>query len=148
MTPREVFALVLALEKDIADFYEELGRTEGLKPFADIFSYMSDHSQQHARQVEKAATAAVLPELDPSPIETLHRRIEESLRSQVPAESDAGQVMAQLARAEEVVGQLYASIAEHFRKRAAALEAIAGQFEQLSREEMAHRDFILDRQGD
>ena len=145
MTPDRVFAKATALEKDLADFYAELGHNEGLKPFADIFSYMSDHSQDHARQVEKAAQAVVLPELDPSPIDTLHGRVKESLRSQVLTEEDAERVMAHLARAEEIVGQLYASIADHYRKQAAALEAVASQFEQLSREEMAHRDFILDR---
>ena len=42
MTPRQVFDLVAALEKDLADFYEDLGRIERLKPYADIFSFMSE----------------------------------------------------------------------------------------------------------
>ena len=145
MTPRQVFDLVAELEKDLADFYEDIGRIERLKPYADVFSFMSDHSQSHARQVE-AAARHTLPELDPSPIETLHRRIKEGLKEQVLQAENGDRVLSLLARAEEIIGELYQSIADHYRKQAAVLTGIADQFTQLGRDELAHRDFILDRQ--
>lgn len=145
MTPHQVSDLVAALEKDLADFYADLGRVERLKPYADIFSFMSDHSQRHARQVE-AAARHTLPELDPAPIETLHRRVKEGLKEQVLEAQSGDRVLSLLARAEEIVGELYQSIADHYRKQAAILTGIAEQFTQLSRDELDHRDFIRDRQ--
>lgn len=144
MTPHQVFELVVALETDLADFYLEMGQIERLKPFADIFSFMTDHSQNHARQIDRAAAAIDLPELDIAPIETLHRRIKESLQEQVRQEEDGEKVMAELALAEEIVGKLYQSIAKHYRKLATAYTAVADQFETLSKEEFGHRDYIKD----
>jgi len=144
MTPHQVFELVVALETDLADFYLELGQVERLKPFADIFSFMTDHSQNHARQIDRAAASIDLPELDTAPIETLHRRIKESLQEQILREENSGKVMAELARAEEIIGKLYQSMASHYHSRAAAYSKIAEQFDQLYEEEFAHRDYIID----
>jgi len=145
MTPRQVFELVVALETDLADFYLEIGQIERLKPFADIFSYMTDHSQNHARQIDKAAATINLIELDIAPIETLHRRLKESLQETILQEEDGQKVLAELARAEEIIGTLYQSIAAHYHSRAAAYSEIAEQFDKLCQEEFAHRDYINDR---
>ncbi|MCB2170760.1 MAG: hypothetical protein KQI78_24125 [Deltaproteobacteria bacterium] len=145
MTQQQVFELVVALEKDLADFYQKIGQIERLKSFADIFSYMTDHSHNHALQIERAAASIDLPELNIAPIETLHRRIKESLQEQILREDDNDKIMAQLARAEEIIGTLYQSIASHYRKRAATYSQIAEQFDQLYEEELAHRDYINDR---
>ena len=142
MTQRQLFELVVALEKDLADFYQKIGQIERLKPFADIFSFMTDHSYNHALQIERAAASINLPELNIAPIETLHRRIKESLQDQILQENDNDKVLAQLARAEEIIGTLYQSIASHYRNHASVYAAIAQQFDQLSEEEMAHRDVI------
>ena len=142
MTHRQLLELVVALEKDLADFYQKMGQIERLKPFADIFSYMTDHSHNHARQIERAAASIDLPGLNIAPIEKLHRRIKESLQEQILQEDDNDKVMAQLARAEEIIGTFYQSIAGHYRKRAATYSQIAEQFDQLYEEELAHRDFI------
>jgi hypothetical protein len=142
MTQRQLFELVVTLEKDLADFYQKIGQIERLKPFADIFSYMTDHSHNHARQIERAAASMDLPELNIAPIETLHRRIKESLQEKILHEDDSDRVLAQLARAEEIIGTLYQSIASHYRNHASVYADIARQFDQLSEEEMAHRDFI------
>jgi HPt (histidine-containing phosphotransfer) domain-containing protein len=147
MTPRQVFEMVVTLETDLADFYLEIGQIERLKPFADIFSYMTDHSQNHARQIDKAAASIELPELNTDPIVTLHRRIKESLQDKVLQEEDTDKVMAELARAEEIIGTLYQSIAAHYRNRISAYSKIAEQFDQLSAEEFAHRDFINNHGG-
>jgi DNA phosphorothioation-dependent restriction protein DptG len=147
MTPRQVFELVIALETDLADFYLEIGQIERLKPFADIFSYMTDHSQNHARQIDKAAALIELPELNTAPIETLHQRIKASLRDKILQEEDPEKILGELARAEEIIGTLYQSIAAHYRKRISAFTKIADQFDQLSTEEFAHRDFINNRGG-
>jgi hypothetical protein len=143
MTPHEVFELVVALETDLADFYLEMGQIERLKPFADIFSYMTDHSQSHARQIDKAAATINLPLLNTEPINELHQRLKSSLHEQILEEKDEKTVMRRLAQTEEVVGQLYQSIADHYRKLAASYTAVAEQFETLATEEFQHRDYIL-----
>jgi hypothetical protein len=40
MTPRLVLDLAVALERDLADFYQKLGKVDRLRQFADIFSFM------------------------------------------------------------------------------------------------------------
>jgi len=147
MTPHQVFDLVVALETDLADFYLEIGQIERLKPFADIFSFMTDHSQNHARQIDKAAALIELPELNTAPIETLHQRIKASLQEKILQEEDTDKVMAELARAEEIIGTLYQSIAAHYRNRISAYKKIADQFDQLSTEEFDHRDYINNHGG-
>jgi hypothetical protein len=143
MEPRQLFDLVITLEKDLADFYQKIGQLKHLKPFADIFSYMTDHSQNHARQIEITAASIDLPELNTTAIETLHRRIKESLQEQILLEKNSDKVMAELARAEEIVGTLYQSIADHHRKLAGAHTDIDNQFETLAKEKFEHRDYIL-----
>jgi regulator of replication initiation timing len=143
MTPHQVFNLVADLETDLADFYQEIGRIENLKPYADIFSFMTDHSQNHARRIESVAASIDLPVLNTDPINELHRRLKSSLLEQIRDEKDVDTVMHRLARTEETIGQLYQSIADHYRRLAVAYTAVADQFETLSGEEFGHRDYIL-----
>jgi len=144
MTPRQLLDLAVTLEKDLADFYQEIGGIDRLRPLADIFSYMADHSAGHAAQIEEAAVTLVWPVLNPEPINALHRRLKTSLQEQVRNEADTKAVLDKLARTEEIVGQLYASIAEHYRKLAASCAAVADRFETLAEEEYGHRDYILE----
>jgi len=143
MTPHQVFERVVALESDLADFYLEMGHSERFKPFADTFSFMTDHSQNHARQIDSAAASINLPVLNIDPINELHRRLKSSLLEQIRDEQDEKTVMRLLAQTEETIGMLYQSIANHYRKLAVAYTAVADQFETLSKEEFGHRDYIL-----
>ena len=140
----QVLALAVTLEKDLADFYQELGRRDRLKPYADIFSFMADHSAGHADQIQQAAGALSWRVLDMEPITALHARLKSSLREEIQSEGDHSAVLAKLARTEEIIGQLYQTIAGHYRSRAAACTAVADIFEQLAREEFDHRDYILE----
>ena len=142
MTPRQVLDLAVALEKDLADFYQELGGIDRLRPLADIFSFMADHSANHAARIEGATVD--WPVLNPDPINALHHRLKTSLREQIRNETDQKTVLDKLARTEEIIGQLYASIANHYRKLAASCTAVADQFETLAEEEYGHRDYILE----
>ncbi|MGD9330822.1 MAG: ferritin family protein [Desulfobacterales bacterium] len=144
MTPQEVLNLVVSLERDLADFYQEIGRKERLKPFADIFSFMTDHSANHAVRIEERAAAIELPTLNTWPMKELHQRLKTSLREQIEAEEDPQSVLRKLAQTEEIVGQLYQSLADHYRHLAKTYTDIADQFETLSREEFHHRDVILE----
>jgi hypothetical protein len=144
MTPK-VVELAVTLEKDLADFYQELGRIEHLKPYADIFSFMVDHSASHANQIEQAARALSWRALDTEPITALHARLKSSLREEIQSEGDHSAVLAKLARTEEIIGQMYRTIAGHYRKRAESCTAVADTFEQLAREEFDHRDYILEQ---
>ena len=147
MSPRELFRLIVDLENDLADFYQEIGQTEHLKAFADIFSFMADHSQRHARRIEGMAASFNLPALNIEPVKELHRRLKSSLQAQIQKEKDEDRAMRQLAHTEEVVGQLYQSMADHYRKLAGAHADLADQLEELSREEYSHRDYILGKQN-
>ena len=144
MSPHDVFERVVSLEKDLADFYQELGRSERLKAFADTFSFMTDHSANHAARIEKRAAAFELPVLNTGPMSELHLRLKTSLRKRINHEKDTKMVLQMLAQTEEVVGQLYQAIATHYRKLAETYADIADQFETLSHEEYGHRDYILD----
>lgn len=143
MTPRDLFELIVELESDLSDFYQEIGQVHRLNEFADIFSFMADHSQRHARRIDKAALSADLPALNAGPIKELHQRLKSSLLEQIRNEKDTDTVMRKLAHTEEVIGQLYQSMADHYRKLTDAYTAIADQLEELSREEYGHRDYIL-----
>ena len=106
MSPRELFKLIVDLENDLADFYQEIGQIDRLKAFADIFSFMADHSQRHARRIESIAQVIRIPTLNTEPIESLHQRLKSSLFEQIRDEKDEKTVMRKLAHTEEVVGQL------------------------------------------
>ena len=58
-------------------------------------------------------------------------------------DDDKDRALGQLAHTEEIVGQLYQSMADHYRKLAGAYADVADQLEELSREEYSHRDYIL-----
>ena len=105
---------------------------------------MADHSANHAARIEKRAAAIELPALNTRPINELHERLKTSLREQIDNEKDENKILRNLAQTEEVVGQLYQSIADHYRQLANAYADIADQFETLSREEFSHRDYILE----
>lgn len=139
----DLFKTVIALERDLADFYQALGRVEALRPFADIFSYMADHSARHAEQIQDSALTADLPPLNTDPLQALQDRLKTSLQKQIESEAIPRLVLERLAQAEEIVGQMYQSLAQHFHKKAARNREIATQFEQLAREERDHRDYIL-----
>lgn len=143
MTPRQVMDLVAGLERDLADFYQAIGCIDHLRPFADLFSFMADHSAGHAAQIEDVATRVDWPALNTAPITTLHQRLKTSLREQIRNETDEKAVLDALARTEEIVGQLYQSVAEHYRRLAASSAAMADRFDGLAREEFGHRDYIL-----
>ena len=143
MTPRELFQLIADLENDLADFYQALGQVEHLKPFADIFSFMTDHSQRHARQIEAMAAGVERPVLNVVPIKELHQRLKTSLHAKITGAKDEDAALRQLAHTEELVGQLYQSMADHYRRTAGAYEELADQLEELSKEEYSHRDYIL-----
>ncbi len=147
MSPREFFRLIVELENDLADFYQEIGQIERLKPFADIFSFMADHSQRHARRIEAMAAAVNLPVLNPEPVKELHNRLKTSLHAKILGEKNQDRALRQLAHTEEVVGQLYHSMADHYRRLADAYADMAGQLEELSREEYSHRDYILGKEN-
>ncbi len=147
MTPRELFQLIAQLENDLADFYQELGQVERLKPFADVFSFMADHSHRHARQIETMAAGAKLPVLNVEPAKELHERLKTSLHARITGAKDENAALRQLAHTEEVVGQLYQSMADHYRKLAGAYTDVADQLEELSREEFDHRDYILGKEN-
>ncbi|MDJ0720563.1 MAG: ferritin family protein [Desulfobacterales bacterium] len=147
MTPRELFRLIARLENDLADFYQELGQVDRLKPFADIFSFMADHSQRHARRIETMEAGVDLPVLNVDPVRELHARLKTSLRAKIAGEKDEDAALSQLAHTEEVVGQLYQSMATHYRKLAGAYTDVADQLETLSREEYSHRDYILGKEN-
>ena len=146
MTPRELFQLIADLENDLADFYQELGQVKHLRPFADVFSFMADHSQRHARRIETMAAGIDLPVLNVAPVEELHRRLKTSLHAKILEARDEDRALRQLAHTEEVVGQLYQSMADHYRKLAGTYADFADQLEELSREEYNHRDYILGKE--
>jgi rubrerythrin len=139
----DLFETVVALERDLADFYHALGRSERLKPLADIFSYMADHSARHADRIQDATVRSDPPPLNIAPLQALQERLKSALRQQVESEADDRLVLERLAQAEDIVGQMYQSLAQYFQQSAARSQDIAALFEKLAQEERGHRDYIL-----
>ncbi len=142
MQPHEVIDLVVSLEKNLADFYRRLnglGRFEKLRP---IFRYMHEHSEIHSELIGNFRSDAVIPKLDTAPLTALHDKIETALYRQLAGIEDTASAYAKLAHAEEVIGQMYAGLANHYRLVADTYQRIASKFDALADDERQHGAYI------
>ena len=143
LTPQEVIDLVVALEKDLVGFYDDLPLRNELKPLEKICRFMSQHSAIHAQLIANYRSNAAIPQLHPDPLTTLHERLKTALREELATTDDIDQAAVRLAQTEEALAMAYARIAKHFADVADVNQSIAGRSDTLADDERSHRDYIL-----
>ena len=143
LTPQEVIDLVVALEKDLVEFYDDLPLRKALKPLKRICRFMSQQSAIHAQMIANHRSNAAIPQLRLDPLTTLHERLKTTLHKELAATDDVDQAAIRLSQSEEVLAMAYARIAEHFANVADVYQTIAGKFNTLADDERSHRDYIL-----
>lgn len=143
MYPIDLFEVVRMLEKDLAKFYEKLRNVTQFQGFVDVFDAMAKHSNAHSKAISSKCQDIKIPELNIESIYKVHNKIKKSLFDQVTSEQDLDKGLTLLANSEEIIGQLYSSIAENYVKTANAYQKAADQLKQLAKDELRHRDFIL-----
>ena len=136
------------LEKDLAKFYEKLRNVTQLNEFVDVFESMSKHSTAHSKNIASKYQKVKIPELEVESVYKVHSQIKKSLFEKVTSEQDVNKALALLANSEELIGKLYASIAENYDKTANAYQSASNQLKQLAEDELKHRDFILKKISD
>jgi hypothetical protein len=143
MNPIDLFEVIKMLEKDLAKFYEKLRNVTQFQEFVEVFDTMAKHSNAHSQAISSRYQSIKLPELNLESIYKLHNQIKKSLFDQVTSEQNRQKALILLANSEEIIGQLYSSIAENYVKTANAYQTAADQLKQLAKDELRHRDFIL-----
>ena len=143
LTPQQLIDLVVSFEKDLAAFYEDLQLNASLKPLEKICRFMARHSAIHAEMIANYRSNAEIPQLEFNPLEILHDRLKTSLRHELAVTTDIREAVQKLSRAEDVVSQAYAKIADHFGNVSDAYRMIANKFKTLADDECSHRDTIL-----
>jgi rubrerythrin len=138
-----VFDFIASLERDIAAFYLKLKSVSQLARSGELFDFMATHSEGHASIVDAIARKHARPEIRQDVIKEFHDKIKESLFTEIVASDNLSEVIDKIARTEELVGKLYAVIADHYAKTANHYRAIADEITQISGEEFIHRDMAL-----
>jgi hypothetical protein len=81
-TPQQVIDLVVSFERDLASFYDDLLSEPHLKPLENICRFMAQHSLIHAEMIANYRSDANIPQLQVTPLTTLHNRLKTSLRKE------------------------------------------------------------------
>jgi hypothetical protein len=84
-TPQQVIDLVVSFERDLASFYDDLLLEPHLKPLENICRFMAQHSLIHAEMIANYRSDANIPQLQVTPLTTLHNRLKTSLRKEIAA---------------------------------------------------------------
>ena len=142
LTPQQIFDRVVALEKDLAAFYDALGREHALKPLEAIFRFMAQHSAIHAEMIANYRNEAKIPQLDVNPFATLHDRLKESLTKELTSAENIADAARKLADAEEILAQVYDRIAGHYENVSESYQMIARKFRTLADDERNHSKYI------
>jgi hypothetical protein len=141
-TPQQLIDLVVSFEKDLASFYADLQLEPHLKPLEKICRFMAQHSLIHAEMIANYRSDAAIPQLQVTPLATLHDRLKTSLREEIAACDDIDDAADKLSRAEEIVSMAYTKIAAHYEEVAATYRMISNKFNALADDERQHHDYI------
>ena len=143
MNPQELINIVVALEQDLADFYERIEKEDQFRKIGDVLKYMHKHSAIHAELIRNHLPEAGVPKLNIEPLQTLHTRIKSALFQQLMDTDDLTRACEQLAQAEALIAQAYTVIAAHCQKVAGVYEKLGHKFKSLADDEMQHHDQLL-----
>jgi ferritin len=146
-TPQQVIDLVVSFERDLASFYDDLLLEPHLKPLENICRFMAQHSLIHAEMIANYRSDANIPQLQVTPLTTLHNRLKTSLRKEIAATGNINEAADRLSRAEEIISMAYARIAEHYEEVADTYRKISSKFKSLADDERQHQDYIRREQA-
>ncbi len=138
-----IFVFLAELEKDLADFYENLKPIAQLSQNNEIFDYMKTHSNGHSREVESFKTKYQKPEFDRQFFLNIHGQIKKSLKEEILSTDDPKTMLDKMAKSEELVGKLYRVLAAHYKKLTEYYNSLSNDIEHIAAEEDLHRDMIL-----
>ena len=138
-----VLQFISDLEHDIADFYKKMKTLTRFTRSSDLFTYMSNHSRQHANTVQELTDRYSKPEMDNIFIRSVFEQIKESLFEEVKNAADLPEAIRKIARAEELVGKMYIMMAKHYENLAVYYQTIAKEIAAIAEEEFGHRDMVL-----
>ena len=140
--PVPIFDFIATLESDIAGFYRTLKSVSRLARSAELFDFMTRHSEGHAREIMALSARHARPELDQAFLREVHEQIKRSLLAEIRNAPDPGEAIEKIARTEELVGKMYLMIGAHYRKLAEHSLAIADDMQRIADEEFEHRDMV------
>ncbi len=142
MHPQELLDMVATFEDDLAAFYEKQEKVDRFSELKDILQFMHKHSAIHAQLVRNYRSEARIPKFNPQPLQQLHAKIIDALSQQLEEIKDLNEVGNKLAQAEELVGVVYRSIADHYNKLSDIYQKLGHKFNALADDELDHRDQI------
>lgn len=139
----EFLDYIIFLENTLAAFYKKIKVMEEYERAEDILELMETHSVLHAQLVENLRDENPRPEIkDYFPIDyqnTIVHKVAERIKN----EGDLPEVIKILAESEESVGVHYGKLSDYLRKLSAHYLALSEKIDDLSGDEMNHRDLLL-----
>jgi hypothetical protein len=143
MEPIQVLRIFIKCEKDLAKFYGQLKNISQLQEFVKVFEVMETHSYEHSEKIVDDFQRFHIPDLNIESLIVLHNNIKKNLFDELAHETNVLFVLKKLAETEELIGKMYLSIAQHYKKNAERFEKLAKGIETIAHEEFQHRDYIL-----
>ena len=138
-----VFQFIIDLEYDLADFYRRLRSLSHMARSAELFDFMSEHSQGHGKKVESLEGKYTKPKLDQAFFTHVHGQIKESLFDEVIAAQDITEALQKISKAEELAGKMYQLIAKHYLELSQYYQEVSKEISHIAEEEFLHRDMVL-----
>lgn len=139
---RDPMEMIIDLEWDLVDGYEQLNRLARLRRDGSPFDLLVRQSRGHAESLAAARAAHPEPRLDAAAVGTLQQRLKESVFHSVVGETDVARAHEMLADAEHTVGRLYETIAAHCRRMAAHHAALAERIAAIAEDEFGHEKVL------
>jgi hypothetical protein len=142
--PLPMLDFIASLEQDLTKFYERLKTITLLQGGAGLFSYMAAESERHSRVIDKASHKYHKPEVNQKFLREIHEKIKNALFDELSAAQSVPESYDKLAKTEEQLGKLYSTIADYCKNMATYYTCIADEITEISKEELTHRDMILE----
>jgi len=143
MDPINVLKVFVKLEKDLAAFYKKLKNISSIREIAKTYEKMEQQSSHHAKRIMKDYNSFRIHDIDIAPLIVLHNHVKQNLLEEIKNESNILYILQKLAEAEEQLGNIYKSIAVHYKKNAEKYLMLSEAIDKIGDEEFGHRDVIL-----
>ncbi|MFC1671048.1 hypothetical protein ACFL20_11715 [Spirochaetota bacterium] len=135
--------LLVLLENALASFYGKVKNLSRFREARNVLEFMELHSYAHAQIIEQSKVKFKRPVIKEKAIIEFQKNITKSVFDQVSTEKDIIKLLKTLADSEESIGMMYKSIVKHLKGLAQYYTDMAKEIEEISNEEMHHRDLLL-----
>ncbi len=143
MDPIDVLKVFVKLEKDIAAFYKKLKNISSIREIIKTYEKMEQQSSNHAERIMQDYNSFRIRDIDIAPLIVLHNHVKRNLLEEIKNESNILYILQKLADSEEQIGNIYKSIAVHYKKNAEKYLMLSEAIDKIGDEEFVHRDVIL-----